>query len=118
MYAACVAVVFQGVSGGAAGPLDAAGDTKIPFASQFLGMFCVSIPLAYVGANDATPAIDVPLTGLTIPEIALPAIGLWGLYMAFIAETTIPAAINYWRFRSGKWKAISEAYRPDASGDG
>jgi len=30
VYAACVAVVFQGVSGGAAGPLDAAGDTKIP----------------------------------------------------------------------------------------
>ncbi|MDZ5810981.1 MATE family efflux transporter [Halorubrum sp. AD140] len=117
VYAACVAVVFQGVSGGAAGPLDAAGDTKVPFASQFLGMFCVSIPLAYVGANDATPAIDVPLTGVTIPEIALPAIGLWGLYMAFLAETTIPAAINYWRFRSGKWKGISEAYRPKAPAD-
>jgi len=117
VYAACVAVVFQGVSGGAAGPLDAAGDTKIPFASQFLGMFCVSIPLAYVGANDATPALDVPLTGLTIPEVALPAIGLWGLYLAFLAETTIPAAINYWRFRSGKWKGISEAYRPGARAD-
>jgi len=117
VYAACVAVVFQGVSGGAAGPLDAAGDTKIPFASQFLGMFCVSIPLAYVGAHDATPAIDVPLVGVTVPEIALPAIGLWGLYLAFLAETTIPAAINYWRFRSGKWKKISEAYRPDAASD-
>jgi len=70
VYAACVAVVFQGISGGAAGPLDAAGDTKIPFASQFLGMFCVSIPLAYVGAYEATPAIDVPGLGVTIPEIA------------------------------------------------
>jgi len=117
VYAACAAVVFQGVSGGAAGPLDAAGDTKIPFASQFLGMFCVSIPLAYVGAHDATPAIELPLIGLTLPEIALPAIGLWGLYLAFMAETTIPAAINYWRFRSGKWKAISKAYRPDAPAD-
>jgi Na+-driven multidrug efflux pump len=117
VYAACVAVVFQGISGGAAGPLDAAGDTKIPFASQFLGMFCVSIPLAYVGAYEATPAIDVPGLGVTIPEIALPAIGLWGVYLAFVAETTIPAAINYWRFRSGKWKAISEAYRPDAPVD-
>ncbi|WP_418284957.1 MATE family efflux transporter [Halorubrum sp. DTA46] len=117
VYAACVAVVFQGVSGGAAGPLDAAGDTKIPFASQFIGMFCVSIPLAYVGAYDATPAIDIPLIGTTTPEIALPAIGLWGLYLAFLAETTIPAAINYWRFRSGKWKAISEAYRPNTSAD-
>ncbi|TKX83705.1 MATE family efflux transporter, partial [Halorubrum sp. SS5] len=95
VYAACAAVIFQGVSGGAAGPLDAAGDTKIPFASQFLGMFCVSIPLAYVGAHSATPAIDLPLVGVTIPEVALPAIGLWGLYLAFMAETTIPAAINY-----------------------
>ena len=93
VYAACCAVVFQGISGGAAGPLDAAGDTKIPFASQFIGMFLVSIPLAYVGATTA--------------------LGLWGLYLAFLAETTIPAAINYWRFRSGKWKAISQAYRPD-----
>jgi len=80
-------------------------------------MFCVSIPLAYVGAYEATPAIDVPGLGVTIPEIALPAIGLWGVYLAFVAETTIPAAINYWRFRSGKWKAISEAYRPDAPVD-
>ena len=117
VYAACAAVVFQGVSGGAAGPLDAAGDTKVPFASQFLGMFCVSIPLAYVGAHDATPALGVPLVDLTVPSVALPAIGLWGLYLAFVAETTIPAAINYWRFRSGKWKAISEAYRPDAPAD-
>ena len=117
VYAACVAVVFQGISGGAAGPLDAAGGTKIPFASQFLGMFCVSIPLAYVGAREATPAIDVPGLAVTIPEVSLPAIGLWGVYLAFLAETTIPAAINYWRFHSGKWKKISEAYRPDAPAD-
>ena len=127
VYAACAAVIFQGVSGGAAGALDAAGDTKVPFASQFLGMFCVSIPLAYVGAADATPAIDVASVALpvvdaatpavAIPAIALPAIGLWGLYLAFMAETTIPAAINYLRFRSGKWKGISEAYRPEAADD-
>ena len=95
VYAACIAVVFQGVSGGAAGPLDAAGDTNIPFVSQFVGMFLVALPLAYVGATTA--------------------LGLWGLYLAFLAETTIPAAINYWRFRSGKWKGISEAYGPDAA---
>ncbi|WP_126664908.1 MATE family efflux transporter [Haloterrigena salifodinae] len=98
IYAACAAVVFQGVSGAAAGPLDASGDTRIPFASQFLGMFFGSIPLAYLGATTA--------------------LGYWGLYLAFTAETTIPAAINYWRFRTDKWKSISEAYRPDvAAGD-
>ncbi len=93
VYAACGAVVFQGVGGAAAGPLDASGDTRVPFVSQFIGMFLGSIPLAYLGAT----------TGL----------GYWGLYLAFTAETSIPAAINYWRFRTDKWKTISEAYRPD-----
>ncbi len=97
VYAACVAVVFSGVSSAAAGPLDASGDTRVPFISQFLGMFCVSIPLAYLGAT--TP------------------LGYWGLYLAFLAETSVPAAINYWRFQTGKWKGISEAYRPEVAAD-
>ncbi|MFT4945927.1 MAG: putative MATE family efflux protein, partial [Natronomonas sp.] len=50
IYAASFAIVFQGVAGASAGPLDASGDTRITFLSQFLGMFCVSIPLAYLGA--------------------------------------------------------------------
>jgi putative MATE family efflux protein len=95
VYAACVAVVFQGVASAAAGPLDASGDTQVPFASQFLGMFCCSIPLAYLGATTS--------------------LGYWGLYLAFVAETSVPAAINYWRFRSETWKAVSETYRPDAA---
>ncbi|SDR05556.1 MATE family efflux transporter [Natronobacterium texcoconense] len=95
VYAACAAVVFQGVAGAAAGPLDASGDTQVPFVSQFLGMFCVSIPLAYLGATTA--------------------LGYWGLYLAFLAETTVPAAINYWRFRTDKWKTVSQSYRPDAA---
>ena len=93
IYAACIAVLFQGVSGAAIGPLDASGDTRVPFVSQFLGMFGGSIPLAYVGS--------------------VTVLGHWGLYLAFIAETTIPAAINYWRFRSGTWKRVSREYRPD-----
>ncbi|SEW14696.1 MATE family efflux transporter [Natrinema salifodinae] len=98
VYAACVAVVFQGVTAAASGPLDASGDTRVPFASQFLGIFGGSIPLAYLGATTT--------------------LGYWGLYLAFLAETTVPAAINYWRFRTNKWKAISESYRPDvAAGD-
>ncbi|ELY69444.1 MATE efflux family protein [Natronobacterium gregoryi SP2] len=93
VYAACVAVVFQGISGAAAGPLDASGDTQVPFVSQFIGMFLVAIPLAYLGATTA--------------------LGYWGLYLAFLAETTVPAAINYWRFRTDEWKAISQSYRPE-----
>jgi len=95
VYAACASVVLQGVAVAAAGPLDASGDTRIPFLSQFLGMFCVSLPLAYLGATTS--------------------LGMWGLYLAFLAEAGVPAAINYWRFRTDRWKAISEAYRPDVA---
>jgi putative MATE family efflux protein len=94
---AAVAIVFRGVSGGAAGVLDAAGDTRWPFASQLLGIFGVSIPLVYLGT--VTP------------------LGLRGLYLAFLAETTIPAALNYYRFHSGVWKRISRDYRPGATAD-
>ena len=93
--AACVAIVLRGVSGAAAGPLDASGDTSWPFYSQLLGIFGVSIPLAYVGATTS--------------------LGLYGLYLAFLAETTIPAVLNYYRFSTDKWKQISRGYRPDAS---
>ena len=115
VYAACGAIIFQGISGGAAGPLDASGDTRVPFVSQFLGMFCGSIPLAYLGAVGLSiPAVTVPAVG-TIPGIEIAPLGLLGLYLAFFAETTVPAAINYWRFRTNKWKQISEDYRPDAA---
>jgi Na+-driven multidrug efflux pump len=93
IYAACVAVLFRGISGSSIGPLDASGDTRIPFLSQLLGMFGGSIPLAYIGS--------------------VTVLGHWGIYLAFLAETTVPAAINYWRFNSGKWKAISREIRPD-----
>ncbi len=114
VYAASIAVVFQGVASAAAGPLDASGDTQIPFVSQLLGMFGVSIPLAYLGAVGlSVPAITVPGLGVITPAVSIPAIGLWGLYLAFIAETVVPAAINYWRFQADKWQAISEEYRPE-----
>jgi Na+-driven multidrug efflux pump len=55
-------------------------------------MVVVGIPLAYLGATTA--------------------LGIWGLYLAFLAETLVPAAVNYHRFSTGKWKAISREYRP------
>ena len=94
---ACVAVVLRGIAGSAAGALDAAGDTRWPFFSQTLGVFGASIPLVYLGAT--TP------------------LGIYGLYLAFFAETAVPAALNYYRFRSGVWKRVSRSYRPDAADD-
>ncbi len=95
LYAACIATLAQAVKGAAAGPLDASGDTRWPFYSQAIGMFGCAIPIAYLGAT--TP------------------LGLMGLYLSFVAETTVPAAINYHRFATGKWKSISRAFRPDSA---
>ncbi|WP_247728474.1 MATE family efflux transporter [Halovivax limisalsi] len=92
VYAACAAIVFRGVVGAAEGALNAAGDTRWPFYAQASGMFLGAIPLAYLGATTS--------------------LGLWGLYLAFAAETILPAAINYYRFGTGRWKAISRSYRP------
>jgi putative MATE family efflux protein len=95
-YAACVAVLAQSVKGTAAGPLDASGDTNVTFYSQVVGMIGFAIPLAYVGA-------------------VVPAVGIVGLYLSFLGEALVPALINFWRYRTGKWKAISQEYGPDTT---
>jgi putative MATE family efflux protein len=94
VYASCLAVLAQSVKGTAAGPLDASGDTNWTFYSQVIGMVGFAIPLAYLGAT-------------------IPAIGIVGLYLSFVGEALVPAIINYWRYSTGKWKAISQQYRPE-----
>jgi Na+-driven multidrug efflux pump len=81
----------------AAGALDATGDTNWPFYSRAIGMFGLAIPLVYLGAT--TP------------------LGLIGIRLSFLAESVPGSAINYYRFHSGKWKAISRGYRPEAATD-
>jgi putative MATE family efflux protein len=98
VYAAAASIGFQGVKGTVAGALDASGDTRWPFYSQALGMFGAAIPVAYLGATTA--------------------LGIAGLYLSFVAEAAVPAAINYYRFSTGRWKAISRGFRPEtAPGD-
>ncbi|MFB6121694.1 MAG: MATE family efflux transporter [Halobacteriaceae archaeon] len=97
VYAACASVVGQGVTSAAAGALDASGDTRWPFYSQALGMFGGVLPLAYLGATTS--------------------LGLLGLGLTFFAESGVPAAINYYRFSTGKWKSISREFRPDVAAD-
>lgn len=95
VYAAAVAIVPQGVTSAIAGALDATGDTRWPFYSRVVGMFGLAIPLVYLGATTE--------------------LGLLGVYLSFFGETVAPAAINYYRFTTGKWRAISRGYRPDAA---
>ncbi|SDQ97279.1 MATE family efflux transporter [Natronobacterium texcoconense] len=112
---ACFAILLKGVATGADGALKASGDTRWPFYSQLLGMFGLAIPLTYLGAIGFTiPSTTVPLLGVTVPGVSIAPIGLLGLYLAFLAETAVPAVINYYRFWTGRWKAISRGYRPDA----
>ncbi len=95
VYAACVSIPSRGVTSVVAGSLDASGDTRWPFYARIVGMFGLAIPLTYLGAT--TP------------------LGLWGIGLAYIGQSYVPAAINYYRFSTGKWKAISRAYRPESA---
>jgi putative MATE family efflux protein len=94
---ACASVVFRGVDGGAVGPLRASGDTRWPLYSQLAGMYLFALPIAYLGY--VTP----------LDELAL--------YASLVVETAVPAAVTYYRFRSGTWRVVSRAYRPDAALD-
>jgi putative MATE family efflux protein len=93
--AAAVSVLFSGVYGGSTGPLRASGDTRWPMYAQLAGLYLVTLPVAYLGV--VTP------------------LGITALYAAIVLEIAVPAAITYYRYRSGTWKAISREYRPDAA---
>jgi putative MATE family efflux protein len=95
VYAACLAVVARGVGGTYAGALDAAGDTRWPFYSRALGMFGAALPLTYLGATTT--------------------LGVYGLYLSYFGQSVVPAVVNYYRFASGRWRAVSRQYRPDAA---
>lgn len=94
---AAVSVVFSGVNGSATGPLRASGDTRWPLYSQLAGMYLVAIPIAFLGTANGL--------GLGRPA----------LYAAIVLEMAVPAAITYYRYRSGTWKVVSRSYRPDAA---
>ena len=95
VYVASLAVIARGLDETYSDALDAAGDTRWPFYSRFVGMFVLAIPLTYLGAT--TP------------------LGLYGLYLAYLGQSFVPAAINFYRFNSGKWKVISRKYRPEST---
>jgi len=94
--ATCVSVILWGIMNGGMGPLRASGDTRWPFYGQILGLFGFALPAAYIGAT----------TGL----------GVWGLYIAMVVETGVPATIIYYRYRSDAWKRIGHSYRSAALG--
>ena len=89
--AALSAVAF-GVDGAATGALRGSGDTRWPFYGKLVGLYGAALPIAYL-------AVSSPL-------------GLTALYLALFAETVVPAAVTYYRFRTGAWIPPG---RPDAT---
>lgn len=87
-----LALLGKGIDGVATGILKGAGDTSWPLYARFVGQYAFMLPIAYLGT--VTP------------------IGVIAVYAAFFAETAVPAAITWYRFRSGKWKIVSRSLRP------
>lgn len=93
--AAAIGTVALGLDGVATGTLTAGGDTRWPLYGRLVGLYLVTLPVAYLGL--VTP------------------LGVFALYLAIIAETAVPAAVTLYRLRTGRWMAISRTYRPDPS---
>jgi putative MATE family efflux protein len=91
---AAVSVVPLGVNGSVTGALRGAGDTRIPLVASLLGLYAFALPTAWLGTVTAA--------------------GVVALQASLLLETTVPMLVNYARFRTDRWKAVSRAYRPNA----
>ena len=85
-------VLGLGLNGSATGALRGAGDTRVPFYAALVGLYVFALPTAYLGT--------------------VTTLGVTALYVALLLETAVPAAVTLWRFNSGRWRAVSRAYRP------
>ena len=94
---AAIAAVGVGINGSATGTLRGAGDTRWPFYATLIGLYAVALPAAWASVTFA--------------------IGLSGLYVSLAAETFVPAAITWWRYRTGAWKTMGRAASARSVGD-
>lgn len=88
-----ISAIGFGLDGAASGALVGAGDTRLPFVAAVIGKYVVALPIAMLGV--------------------LTPLGVIALYLALLLETFVPGGINYFLFRSGRWKVVSRRYRPD-----
>jgi putative MATE family efflux protein len=91
---AAASVVPLGVDGSITGALRGAGDTRVPFFATLAGLYLVALPVAALGT----------VTGL----------GVVTLQAALFFETAVPAVLDAYRYRSGRWRVTSRAYRASA----
>lgn len=88
---AALSVIGIGIDGVTTGVLRAGGDTRWPLYGKLLGLYIITIPMAYVG-------VITPL-------------GVLALYAALLTETVVPALVSYYRFNTEKWVSISRSFR-------
>lgn len=88
---AAVSVIGIGIDGVTTGVLRAGGDTRWPLYGKLLGLYVVTIPMAYLG-------VITPL-------------GVMALYAALLTETVVPAIVSYYRFNTERWVTISRTFR-------
>lgn len=94
VVAGAISSIGFGLDGAAAGALLGAGDTRWPFVASLVGRYAFAVPVAVLGL--VTP------------------LGIGGLFLALLIESFVPGGINYWLFRSGRWKVVSRKYRPSS----
>ncbi len=92
--AAGLSLIPLGVSGSADGALRGAGDTRVPFLASLVGFYVVALPVAYLGT--VTP------------------LGVTALALSLVSSAVVPAVVNLWWFRGGRWKAVSRELRASA----
>lgn len=90
-----ISAIGRGIDGVSTGSLRASGDTRWPLYGKLVGLYLFAIPITYAA---------------TMFPLGLPI-----LYVSLLSESWVPAAVSFYRLRTGKWKAISRGYRPDAT---
>ncbi|MFP4142169.1 MAG: MATE family efflux transporter [Thermoplasmata archaeon] len=74
------------------GSLRGAGDTRWPFYGNLVGMYGFMLPVSYV-------------FGIVLN------FGIWAVLVGLLGNLFIPAVINLYRFKTGKWKGVSRSLR-------
>lgn len=74
------------------GSLRGAGDTRWPFYGNLVGMYGFMLPVSYV-------------FGIVLN------FGISAIFVGLLGNLFIPALINLFRFKTGKWKAVSRNLR-------
>lgn len=77
--------------------LRAAGDTRVPVLISWVGFLGVRLPLAVWFTG------KMPFAGW---EVSGPGWGLYGAWVAMVADLYVRGLLFVWRFVSGKWKSI------------